>query len=176
MPTITLPANRRDQELILAYLTENASEVLTDKINNGVLFVKDGKQLINRKGLNGFMKYATDEARKLAEKGANSACVEDSVVCGRAMHYFKEDSIEGKLYKQVLIDSFVNAICTTITPSSLVTTRTAKKRSHLKILRTLNSARLSKNKKINPNKSVRIYSRLVNRLRALSNLIIDARF
>ncbi len=100
MPTITLPANRRDQELILAYLTENASEVLTDKINNGVLFVKDSKQLINRKGLNGFMKYATDEARKLAEKGANSACVEDSVVCGRAMHYFKEDSVEGKLNNQ----------------------------------------------------------------------------
>ena len=36
MPTINLTANGRDQELILAYLTENASDVLADKINNGV--------------------------------------------------------------------------------------------------------------------------------------------
>ena len=44
------------------------------------------------------MKYATEEARKLAEKGANSACVEDEVVFGWAIHYFEEDSIEGTLY------------------------------------------------------------------------------
>ena len=80
MTTINLTANGRDQELILAYLTENASDVLADKINNSVLFEKDGKQLINRKDLDGFMKFACDEARKLAVKGSNSACVEDSVV------------------------------------------------------------------------------------------------
>ena len=44
------------------------------------------------------MKYACEEARKLAEKGANCACVEDSVVFGWAIHYFEEDSIEGTLY------------------------------------------------------------------------------
>ena len=98
MPVINLTANGRDQELILAYIQENASDVLADKINNGVPFEKDGKQLINKKDLNGFMKYAESEARKLAAKGSNSTCVEDSVVYGWAIHYFEEDSIQGKLF------------------------------------------------------------------------------
>lgn len=98
MATINLTAKGHDQELILAYLTENASDILTDKINNGTPFEKDGKQLINRKDLDGFMKFASGEAKKLAEKGANSACVEDSIVYGWAIHYFEEDSIEGKLF------------------------------------------------------------------------------
>ena len=98
MATINLTAKGRDQELILAYLNENASDVLADKINSGTPFEKDGKQLINRKDLNGFMSFACDEARKLAEKGSNSACVEDSVVYGWAIHYFEEDSIQGKLF------------------------------------------------------------------------------
>lgn len=98
MPTINLTAKGRDQELILAYLRENASDVLANKINNGTPFDKDGKQLINRKGLDGFMTFACDEAKKLSEKGARSACVEDSVVYGWAVHYFEEDSIQGKLY------------------------------------------------------------------------------
>lgn len=98
MPTINLTANGRDQEPILAYLQENASDTLADKINNGVPFEKDGKQLINRKDLDGFMKFACDEARKLAAKGSNSACVEDSVVYGWSIHYFEEDSIQGKLF------------------------------------------------------------------------------
>lgn len=100
MPTITLTTKGRDQELILAYLTENATDILADKINNGVPFEKDGKQLINKKDLDGFMKFACAEARKLVAKGANSACVEDSVVYGWAIHYFEEDSIEGKLFNQ----------------------------------------------------------------------------
>lgn len=98
MPTINLTAKGRDQELILAYLTENASDVLADKINNGVPFEKDGKQLVNRKDLNGFMTFACNEARKLADKGSRSAAVEDSVVYGWAIHYFEEDTIEGKLF------------------------------------------------------------------------------
>lgn len=100
MTKINLTAKGRAQELILAYLQENASETLTEKINNGVPVVKDGKTLINKKDLNGFMAFANGEARKLAEKGANSACVEDSVVYGWAIHYFEEDSIEGKLYHE----------------------------------------------------------------------------
>lgn len=98
MPTINLIAKGRDQELILAYLTENASDVLANKINNGVPFEKDGKQLVNRKDLNGFITFACNEARKLADKGARSAAVEDSVVYGWAIHYFEEDTIEGKLF------------------------------------------------------------------------------
>ena len=41
-----------------------------------------------------------DEAKKLAEKGANAACVEDNVVYSWAIHYFEEDSIEGTLYNE----------------------------------------------------------------------------
>ena len=95
---LNLTAITPAEEKILQYLKENASETLAEKINNGTPFEKDGKPLINKKTLSGFMKYACDEARKLAEKGANSACVEDSTVYGWAVHYFEEESIEGTLY------------------------------------------------------------------------------
>ena len=95
---LNLETNSREQELVKAYLEENASETLAEKINIGTPFEKDGKTFINKKTLDGFMKYASDEARKLASKGANSACVEDKVVYGWAVHYFEEDSIEGTLF------------------------------------------------------------------------------
>lgn len=97
---LNLEAKTKEQELVKVYLEENASEVLAEKINNGVCIEKDGKTLINKKTLDDFMKYASDEARKLASKGANSACVEDRVVYGWAVHYFEEDSIEGTLYNK----------------------------------------------------------------------------
>ena len=100
MVTINLTAIGTEQELIKKYLTENASDSLTDKINNGVRIEKDGKTLISKKTLDGFMKYANEEARKLASKGATSACVEDKVVYSWAIHYFEEDSIEGALYNE----------------------------------------------------------------------------
>ena len=95
---LNLKTKTKEQELVKAYLEENASKTLAEKINNGTPFEKDGKTFINKKTLNGFMKYASDEARKLASKGANSACVEDKVVYGWAVHYFEEDSIEGTLF------------------------------------------------------------------------------
>lgn len=95
---LNLETKSKEQELVKAYLEENASETLAEKINNGTPFEKDGKTFINKKTLDGFMKYASDEARKLASKGANSACVEDNVVYGWAVHYFEEDSIEGTLF------------------------------------------------------------------------------
>ena len=97
---LNLEAKTKEQELVKAYLEENASEILAEKINNGTPFEKDGKSFINKKTLDGFMKYASDEARKLASKGANSACVEDKVVYGWAIHYFEEDSIEGMLFNE----------------------------------------------------------------------------
>lgn len=100
MTTLNLTANGKVQELILAYLQENASDVLAEKINNGMPFTKDGKQLINKKTLDGFMTFASGEAKKLAEKNARSACVEDTVVYGWAIHYFEEDTIEGKLFNE----------------------------------------------------------------------------
>ena len=93
MIELNLTANTESEKRILEYLQNNVSEFLADKINNGTPFEKDGKQLINKKTLSDFMKYACDEARKLAEKGANSACIEDSVVYGWAIHYFEEESI-----------------------------------------------------------------------------------
>ena len=95
---LNLTAQNKQEELILNYLQNNASETLADKINNGTAFEKDGKPLLNKKTLADFMKYACDEARKLAEKGANSACIDDATVYGWAIHYFEEESIEGTLY------------------------------------------------------------------------------
>lgn len=42
----------------------------------------------------------TAKQKKLVDKGANSACVKDSIVYGWAIHYFEEDSIEGKLFNE----------------------------------------------------------------------------
>ena len=100
MITLNLTAKNTEQEVVKQYLEENASEMLAEKINNGVAIEKDGKTLINRKTLDGFMKYATEEARKQAEKGASSACVRSDVVFGWAIHYFEEDSLIGKLYNE----------------------------------------------------------------------------
>ena len=95
---LNLTANGKPQELILAYLEKNASETLIEKINSGVQVEKDGKTLISKKTLDGFMKYAEGEAKKLVKKDARSACVEQTTVYGWAIHYFEEDSIEGTLY------------------------------------------------------------------------------
>lgn len=95
---LNLTATDSSQERILAYLQENASESLANKINNGTPFTKDNVQLLNRKDLSTFMTFATEEAKKLATNGARYACVDDSTVFGWAIHYFEEESIEGKLY------------------------------------------------------------------------------
>ena len=97
---LNLETKTKEQELIKQYLEENVSEILAEKINNGVKIVKNNKTLINKKDLNGFMNYANQEARKLAGKGSNCACIEDKVVYGWAIHYFEEDTIEGKLYNE----------------------------------------------------------------------------
>ena len=100
MKQLNLEAKTKEQQRIKAYLEENASDILAGKINNGVRIEKDGKILLNRKTLDGFISFATEEARKQAEKGARYAMVEDAVVFGWAVHYFEEDSIEGTLYNE----------------------------------------------------------------------------
>ena len=100
MIKLNLETKNEAEERIKAYLEDNVSEILAGKINNGVQITKNEKILTNKKTLSGFMKYASEEARKLAEKGANFACIEDSTVYGWAIHYFEEDSIEDKLYNQ----------------------------------------------------------------------------
>ena len=98
MTKLNLAAKGDDQIAVLNYLQQNATDVLADKINNGVQIVKDGVTLINKKTLDGFFRYATEEARKLVAKDARCACVLDRVVFGWAIHYFEEDEIEGTLY------------------------------------------------------------------------------
>lgn len=97
---LNLQAVTKEEQKVKAYLEANASEVLAQKINSGVRIKKDGKMLINKKTLAGFMKFACDEAKKQAEKGASSACIDDDTVYGWAVHYFEEDSIEGTLYNE----------------------------------------------------------------------------
>ncbi len=97
---LNLQAVTKEEQKVKAYLEANASEVLAEKINGGVHIQKDGKTLINKKTLAGFMKFACDEAKKQAEKGASSACIDDDTVYGWATHYFEEDSIEGTLYNE----------------------------------------------------------------------------
>ncbi|MBQ4111962.1 MAG: hypothetical protein IJD38_04105 [Clostridia bacterium] len=98
--TLQLTATTTEEKVLKEYLEQNASEVLADKINNGVPVEKDGKKLISKKTLAGFLKYATEEARKQAAKGATSACLHSDIVFGWAIHYFEEDSIPGTLYNE----------------------------------------------------------------------------
>lgn len=100
MIELNLITNNEAEKLIKEYLQNNVSETLAEKINNGVAITKDNKTLINKKDLKGFMNYANQEAKKLAEKGANYACIEHTTVFGWAIHYFEEDSIEGTLYNE----------------------------------------------------------------------------
>ena len=104
MAELNLTAKGTEQERILAYLQENASDVLTEKINNGTPIEKDGKTLINKKTLDGFMIFAGEEALKLIaeneRKGKVVRCIDDATVFGWAIHYFEEESIEGKLYNE----------------------------------------------------------------------------
>ena len=86
MIKLNLETKNEAEERIKAYLEDNDSEILAGKINNGVQITKNEKILTNKKTLSGFMKYASEEARKLAEKGANFACIEDSTVYGWAIH------------------------------------------------------------------------------------------
>ena len=97
---LNLQATTKEEQKVKGYLESNASEVLAEKINGGVRVQKDGKTLINKKTLAGFMRYACGEAKKQAEKGTQSACIDDDTVYGWAAHYFEEDSIEGTLYNE----------------------------------------------------------------------------
>ena len=100
MIPLNLTATTTEEKILKEYLEQNVSESLADKINNGVFVEKDGKQLISRKTLAGFLRFATEEAKKQAENGATSACVHSDVVFGWAIHYFEEDDIIGKLFNE----------------------------------------------------------------------------
>lgn len=100
MPLLNLKANTPAQQLVKEYLEKSASETLADKINHGVKIQKDGKTVINKKDMDGFMRFAFEQAKKQANKSKDNAFVEDPVVYGWAIHYFEEESIEGTLYNE----------------------------------------------------------------------------
>ena len=110
MPTLNLIAKDVRQELVKTYLEQNVSNVLADKINNGVLIQKDGKTLISKKTLDGFnvFSYQTVLSDKkytkqdfiFDGKPAKGCVLDDSAVFNLAIHYFEEDSIEGTLYNE----------------------------------------------------------------------------
>lgn len=102
MTKLNLTANGADQKILLTHLTPIVSDVLAEKINNGVKITKDGKELLSRKTLDTFMEYLIDEIDKMKiakkYKRANVAGMEGADILKHAIHYFEEDSIEGKLF------------------------------------------------------------------------------
>lgn len=68
MITLNLETNSEAQKCLKEFLEQNASETLADKINNGVYIEKDGKQLLNKKNLDSFIKYATEQAKKRLQR------------------------------------------------------------------------------------------------------------
>ncbi len=95
---LNLTPNDEQDEKVLNYLQNNASEVLASKINSGTPFEKDGKLLTNKKSLLDFAEYACKEAQSLSKKGAKWKMVDDQTVYGWAIHFFEEDTIVGTLY------------------------------------------------------------------------------
>ena len=95
---INLETKNKQHELLLKYLEENASESLANKINNGITVEKDGKSLISKKDLDGFMNFAYEEASKLNTNKNRVLAISKDTVFGWAIHYFEEGSIEGTLY------------------------------------------------------------------------------
>ena len=135
MIKLNLTTKSVEEEALKQYLEETASEILAEKINNGVQILKDGKTLINKKTLDGFMKYANEEARKLAEKGARCACIEDKVVFGWAIHYFEEESIEEALYYEdgTPYKAAAPVAKTTVVPSKKTVTKPKEESSQLSL-------------------------------------------
>ena len=98
MIPLDLVTSNENEKRIKAYLEENVSQVLADKINDGTPTSKDGKPLTNKKTLSGFLDYACKLAQEKARKGARYAMVDDQIVFGWAIHYFEEDEIVEKLF------------------------------------------------------------------------------
>lgn len=95
---IRLEAATRQEELIKAYLEENADAAFASKINDGVFIEKDGQRLLSRKTLKGCISHIRSLAKKQAVD--NCAVIEDCVVFQWAVEYFQNDTIEEKLIKE----------------------------------------------------------------------------
>lgn len=74
-------ANSAPEQRILAYVDENASDVLVQRMNGNEY----------KKNIQSCIVYVRNMAKKQAQNGC--ACIEDSEVFGWVMHFFEEDSI-----------------------------------------------------------------------------------
>ena len=77
---LNLEAKSDNEIAILAYLEENASEALAEKINSG------------KKTMAGCIGYIREQARNRAKNGM--AMIKDVEVFGWATHYFEEDALK----------------------------------------------------------------------------------
>lgn len=77
MARLNLTANTDNQKLVLAYLEENASDSLVERINT------------KWKSLDDCWRYIVSRARRLAKN--NCACISDTEVFGWAVHFFEEE-------------------------------------------------------------------------------------
>lgn len=104
MIALNLTAKNSREQTVLENLIPMVSETLAEKINNGVYIEKDGKRLLNKKDLSTFMDYAAEQAKNtLSENqrtGKQAVCVHGDDIMSWAIHYFEEESIEGKLYNE----------------------------------------------------------------------------
>ena len=105
---LKLEAKTSNEQIVLDYLTKNVSETLAEKINCG------------KKTLQQCWSYIMSEAKKLAQN--NCACVVSDTVFGWAIHFFEEDSIDGKKY-----DTKVPAKVTNTKPKPVAITQPTQK-------------------------------------------------
>ena len=68
MVKLNLKADTAELEVLKSYLEENASPTLVEKIENGVKITKDGKTLVNKKDLAGFMGLSVTKSESIFEK------------------------------------------------------------------------------------------------------------
>ncbi len=95
MPNLNLAVENDCHQAIKDYLEQNVSEMLAEKINNGVKIEKDEKSFINKKTLAQFWNYASKKAQE-----QKTGYVKNETVYGWAIHYFEENEIIGTLYNE----------------------------------------------------------------------------
>jgi len=151
MITLNLETKNGTQKRLKEFLEQNASEILAEKINNGVYIEKDGKRLLNKKNLNDFVKYATEQAKEQAAKGETGAFLEDDTVFGWLIHYFEEDEIIGTLYNEDGSEhKFSKTITTTVSVPKAVAKPEPKPQMSIFDMMTSENAETSDNSNILP--------------------------
>lgn len=87
MPKLNLKATTQSQKVIKEYLEHNASDILADKINNGSLIHKDGKTLVNKKTLDGFMNYAEVYLSGISRSAFHWSSVRETKTEGMSVYF-----------------------------------------------------------------------------------------